>query len=93
MFTIADSTEKPENVDKPEETVDQTEETVDQTENPENTDESVPVTADEKIPVNSDDSTEEDIKTSEEPGDDPEAKDTIDDVFEDSTESTPHSEL
>ena len=43
--------------------------------------------------MNSDDSTEEDIKTSEEPGDDPEAKDTIDDVFEDSTESTPHSEL
>jgi hypothetical protein len=89
-----ESTVKPETVDKPEETVDQTE-------NPENTDESTeaPVTADEKIPVNSDDSpaSEEDSKTSEKPeeaSDDDNPKETIDDdVFEDSTESTPHSEL
>lgn len=49
--------------------------------------------------MNSDDSTasEDDTKTSEkqeESGDeDLKAKETIDDVFEDSTESTPHSEL
>jgi len=89
-----ESTVKPETVDKPEETVDQTE-------NPENTDESTeaPVTVDEKIPVNSDDSpaSEEDSKTSEKPeeaSDDDNPKEIIDDdVFEDSTESTPHSEL
>ena len=94
LCTISESTVKPETVDKPEETVDQTE-------NPENTDESTeaPVTADEKIPVNSDDSpaSEEDSKTSEKPeeaSDDDNPKEIIDDdVFEDSTESTPHSEL